>query len=166
MKDSGHAGTLTLSVNPFVPKPFTPFQWLPMAEQSIVAARLKWLEKSLKNEKRIRVQAESLREAYIQGVLARGDRRLGQAILEAHRLGGRKQWKQALKVTGIDEKEYLDREYSRDEVLPWHRIDVGVSVDYLWAELQKARQESATAVCSPQCRRCGACEVQGGLGTN
>ena len=166
MKNNGHAGTLTLSVNPFVPKPFTPFQWLPMAEQSVVAARLKWLEKSLKNEKRIRVQAESLREAYIQGVLARGDRRLGQALLEAHKLGGRKQWKQALKLTGIDEKEYLNREYSRDEALPWHRIDVGVSVDYLWAELQKARQEAATAACSPECRRCGVCEVQGGLGTN
>ena len=118
------------------------------------------------NEKRIRVQAESLREAYIQGVLARGDRRLGQALLEAHKLGGRKQWKQALKLTGIDEKEYLNREYSRDEALPWHRIDVGVSVDYLWAELQKARQEAATVACSPECGRCGVCEVQGGLGTN
>ena len=166
MKDNGPAGTLTLSVNPFVPKPFTPFQWLPMEEQSVVAARLKWLEKSLKHEKRIRVQAESLREAYIQGVLARGDRRLGQALLEAHKLGGRKQWKQALKLTGIDEKEYLNREYSRDEALPWHRIDVGVSVDYLWAELQKARQEAATVACSPECRRCGVCEVQGGVGTN
>jgi radical SAM superfamily enzyme YgiQ (UPF0313 family) len=164
MKDNGHAGTLTLSVNPFVPKPFTPFQWLPMAEQSVVTARLKWLEKTLKNEKRIRVQAESLREAYIQGALARGDRRLGQVLLESHCLGGRKHWKQALKLTGIHENEYLYREYSYDEPLPWQVVDVGVSSDYLWSELQKARQERSTAVCSPECRRCGVCDEQEGTG--
>ena len=164
MKDNGHAGTLTLSVNPFVPKPFTPFQWLPMAEQSVVTARLKWLKKSLKSEKRIRVQAESLREAYIQGALARGDRRLGQVLFESHCLGGRKHWKQALKLAGIHENEYLYREYSYDEPLPWQVVDVGVSSDYLWSELQKARQERSTAVCSPECRRCGVCDEREGTG--
>lgn len=157
MQANGHAGTLTLSVNPFVPKPFTPFQWLPMARQSIVSARLNRLEKSLKSEKRIRVQAESLREAYIQGALARGDRRLGQVILEAHKLGGRKQWKQALKSLGISDQDYLYREYAQEDRLPWEVIDVGVSREYLWSELQKARQEAATAVCSPDCKRCGVC---------
>ncbi|MBP2667533.1 MAG: radical family uncharacterized protein, partial [Firmicutes bacterium] len=161
MQANGHAGTLTLSVNPFVPKPFTPFQWLPMARQSIVSARLNRLEKSLKGEKRIRVQAESLREAYIQGALARGDRRLGQAILEAHKLGGRKQWKQALKSLGISDQDYLYREYAQEDRLPWEVIDVGVSREYLWSELQKARQEAATAVCSPECKRCGVCAEKG-----
>ena len=161
MQANGHAGTLTLSVNPFVPKPFTPFQWLPMARQSVVSVRLNRLEKSLKGEKRIRVQAESLREAYIQGALARGDRRLGQAILEAHKLGGRKQWKQALKSLGISDQDYLYREYAQEERLPWEVIDVGVSREYLWSELQKARQEAATAVCSPECKRCGVCAEKG-----
>ena len=166
MQANGRAGILTLSVNPFVPKPFTPFQWLPMADQSIVSARLSRLEKSLKGEKKIRVQAESLREAYIQGALARGDQRLGQALLEAHRLGGRKHWKQALKLTGIQDKDYLYREYSREEILPWEVIDVGVSRDYLWSELQKARQQAPTAGCSQECRRCGVCNEQGGQGSN
>ena len=158
MRENGPAGTLTLSVNPFVPKPFTPFQWLPMADQNLVAARLKKLEKSLKTEKRIRVQAESLREAYIQGALARGDRRLGGALLAAQQLGGRKHWKQALKLTGLREEDYLYREYAFDASLPWDLIDVGVSREYLWTELQKARQEAPTADCSPACRRCGICQ--------
>ena len=151
------SGTLTLSVNPFVPKPFTPFQWLPMADQTVVARRLRILEKSLKGYKKIRVQSESLREAYLQGTLARGDRRLGQAIVQAHLLGGRKYWKQALKLCEIDESAYLYRERMQDEVFPWIRVDVGVSREYLWLELQRAMQESATPVCFDGCRRCGVC---------
>ena len=163
MQANGRAGLLTLSVNPFVPKPFTPFQWLPMAEQSVVSSRLSRLEKSLKGENKIRVQAESLREAYVQAALARGDERIGLALYEAHQLGGRKYWKQALKLTGIHEKDSLYREYSKEEPLPWEVIDVGVSRDYLWSELQKARQEAVTAVCSTNCRRCGVCGEQGGM---
>lgn len=158
MDENGQAGTLTLSVNPFVPKPFTPFQWLPMAEREIVSARLKHLEKILKPEsKRVRIQSESLREAYIQGVLSRGDQRLAKPLEVAVRLGGWKQWKQALKLAGIKEEEYLYREYSQDEILPWEVIDVGVARGYLWQELQKARQLLATSPCAPQCLRCGVC---------
>jgi hypothetical protein len=98
-----------------------------------------------------------LREAYIQGALARGDSSMGQILLEAHRLGGRKQWKQAMKLRGVHERDNLYREYSRDETLPWECVDVGVSREYLWSELQKARQEAATAICSPYCIRCGVC---------
>lgn len=157
MKDSGRAGLLTLSVNPFVPKPFTPFQWLPMQDQSIVSARIGRLEKSLKNEKKIRVQSESLREAYLQGVLARGDRRIGQVLLQAHLLGGRKYWKQALKATDTDEREYLYQQRSLSQALPWEVIDVGVTRSYLLSELQKANQVISTPVCSESCRRCGVC---------
>lgn len=157
MKENGRPGTLTLSVNPFVPKPFTPFQWLPMAEQTIVAERLKQLEKSLSKEKKIRLQSESLREAYMQGMLARGDRRLGEVILLAHQLGGRKYWKQALKQSGIAEAEYLYRQRTQQEVFPWDNIDVGVTRTYLWAELERALQEAVTPVCFDGCRRCGVC---------
>lgn len=162
MQENGSAGTLTLSVNPFVPKPFTPFQWLPMAERNIVAARLKLLEQGLKPEKRIHVQAESLREAYIQGALARGNRQLGLALLAAHQLGGRRQWNAALKLTGLRSEDYLYRDYSPSALFPWEVVDVGVTREYLWAELQKALAEAPTAVCSPECRRCGVCGQRGG----
>ena len=162
MQEHGPAGTLTLSVNPFVPKPFTPFQWLPMADYNLVSGRLKQLERGLKAEKRIRLQAESLREAYIQGTLARGDRQLGEALRAAHLMGGRRQWKAALKLTGLRAEDYLYRDYSPSEVFPWEVVDVGVTREYLWAELQKALAESPTAVCAPMCRRCGVCGQQGG----
>lgn len=155
-------GTLTLSVNPFVPKPFTPFQWEPMTAQSVVAQRLRSLEKSLKSHKMIRIHAESLREAYLQAMLARGDRLLGQAILQAHLLGGRKYWKQALKLCDIDENVYLYRARAREEVFPWDRIDIGVSREYLWSELQRAGQEAATPVCFEGCLRCGVCKREEG----
>ena len=160
MREHGPAGTLTLSVNPFVPKPFTPFQWLPMADRTIIAARLKKLEQSLKSEKKIRVQAESLREAYLQAVLARGDRRIGEVLLQAHRLGGRKAWNQAMKAAGIPEEQYLYREYPEDAELPWEVADVGVSREYLWSELQKARRLFPTAPCAAGCRRCGVCREE------
>jgi radical SAM superfamily enzyme YgiQ (UPF0313 family) len=162
MQENGKAGTLSLSVNPFVPKPFTPFQWEPMFSQSVLTERLRYLEKSLRAEKRIRIQAESLREAYLQAVLARGDKMIGQVLLQAHRLGGRKYWKQALKSTGIDEKDYLYRQRSQSESLPWENIDVGVSRDYLWTEYQRSLQEVSTPVCSAGCRRCDVCSEESG----
>ena len=79
-------------------------------------------------------------------------------MLAAQQLGGRKHWKQALKLTGLQEEDYLYREYAFDASLPWDVIDVGVSREYLWNELQKARQEAPTADCSPACRRCGVCQ--------
>ena len=129
-----------------------------MADQTIVAERLKQLEKSLGKEKKIRIQSESLREAYLQGMLARGDHRLGEVILMAHQLGGRKYWKQALKQSGIDEAEYLYRQRTQTEVFPWDTIDVGVSREYLWTELERALQEKSTPVCFDGCRRCGVCK--------
>ena len=157
MQENGRAGVLTLSINPFIPKPFTPFQWLPMTEQSIVATRLKNIEKSLKGEKKIRVQFESLKEAYLQAVLARGDERVGQILLQAHRFGGRKYWKQALKELKIDEADYLYRMRAPDEILPWDRIDVGVTKAYLLSELEKSYNAVCSAVCTPSCKRCGVC---------
>lgn len=157
MADNGKAGTLTLSVNPFVPKPFTPFQWLPMAEHKTVAVRLKLLEQNLKNEKKIRLQAESLKEAYFQAVLARGDHQVGETLLLAHRLGGAKKWRQAVKDSGLDEGSYLYRLRPLAEKLPWDMIDVGVAKAYLTAELARSREETATGACRENCRRCGVC---------
>jgi radical SAM superfamily enzyme YgiQ (UPF0313 family) len=164
MQDNGKAGTLSLSINPFVPKPFTPFQWVPMFNQSILSKRLRYLEKSLKSEQRIRIQAESLREAYLQAILARGDQKIGQVLLQAHRLGGRKNWKQALKLCEVDESDYLFRLREKDEYFPWENIDVGVSRDYLWAEFQRSLKEAFTPICADGCRRCGVCSDYDGTG--
>jgi radical SAM family uncharacterized protein len=157
MRQLGSGGKLTLSINPFIPKPFTPFQWLPMTASRVVEARLKAIRTALKADKNIETLIEPPREAYIQGSLARGDRRLGSALLAAHRLGGAKAWSQALKQVGLDEDFYLYRQRRQDEILPWQHLDVGVKPAYLQQELDRALAGAATPPCRPDCRRCGVC---------
>ncbi len=157
MESLGSKGRLTLSVNPFIPKPFTPFQWLPMCDYAIVVSRLKSIERELKPEKGIEVLIESPKEAYIQSVLARGDRRLAEALAQAQALGGKKYWKQAMKQVQLDENAYLYRQRSVAEVFPWHRYDIGLTAGYLQQECQAALDEKYTPPCFAECKRCGVC---------
>ena len=157
MEQRGSKGRLTLSINPFIPKPFTPFQWEPMADMKTVEQRLNSIRKALKGCKNVEVLAEHTREAYVQGILARGDRRLADVLLAAHRQGGFKGWKKAVKDLGIDEDCYLYRHRSLDEVLPWQTLDMGFDVKYLKDELARAFELKETPACTPNCRRCGVC---------
>lgn len=157
MREKGSKGKLTLSINPFIPKPFTPFQWLPMAQQKVVKDRLKYIRQALKSYKAIEVLVESTKEAYIQGVLARGDRRIGLVLSQVAQKGSWSAWKSALKSQEIDEAFYLYRERSSDEILPWSHLDMGMEEDYLKRELQQAQQEQYTIPCFAGCHRCGIC---------
>lgn len=158
MRQHGSKGLLTLSVNPFIPKPFTPFQWLPMAERKSVEKKLKHLQKSLQAEKKIQVLIESPKEAYVQGVLSRGDRRLGEVLISAIEAGGSKAFIRALKNIGLTEDFYLYRTRDRQEVFPWSHIDIKVTTDYLWKELENAQNRIHTIRCFDGCRRCGVCQ--------
>lgn len=157
MEAHGSKGTLTLSVNPFIPKPFTPFQWEPMAERKRVERALKRLAQALRKRKNVIVNIESPKEAYIQGVLARGDRRVGEALLDAAAMGGSKAFKRAMKERGLVMEDYLYRKRSEQELFPWERIDVGVRRAYLFDELQKAKALKPTPACFAGCHRCGVC---------
>lgn len=157
MRSHGSKGTLTLSVNPFIPKPFTPFQWLPMAERKSVEKKLKHLQKSLQAEKKIQVLIESPKEAYVQGVLSRGDRRLGEVLFSASEAGGAKSFLRTLKNAGLQEDFYLYRHREREEIFPWSHIDVKVTQDYLYQELENATNRVHTIRCFDGCRRCGVC---------
>ena len=88
MQAAKKGGKLTLSINPFVPKPLTPFQWLPMRDLKTTDLALKKIKAAFKQEQQIEVLTESTKEAYIQAVLARGDRRFGEVLLEAQKNGG------------------------------------------------------------------------------
>jgi radical SAM family uncharacterized protein len=159
MESLGSKGKLTLSVNPFVPKPFTPFQWMPMAQFSEVEARLKFISSSLRQRKGIEVLIESPKEAYLQAVLARGDRRLSAVLLESHQRGGSKGFKQAMKVNMLNEEDYLYRERDQNsEILPWQRLDMGLHSTYLKRELEEAKLEKFTVPCAEGCTRCGVCK--------
>lgn len=157
MEEHGSRGTLTLSINPFVPKPFTPFQWLPMAEKHDVEAALKSIRARLKRRENIDIIAESPKEAYIQGVLARGDRRIAEVLLRAHEHGGSKAFRRAMKECGLDASFYLSRRREPGELFPWDRLNMGFPKSYLYGELEKAQQMQATVACFDGCRRCGVC---------
>ncbi|MBC8014843.1 MAG: TIGR03960 family B12-binding radical SAM protein [Sporomusaceae bacterium] len=159
MESLGSKGKLTLSVNPFIPKPFTPFQWMSMPLMSVVESKLKFISSSLRQRKNVEVLAESPKESYIQAVFARGDRRLSSVLLEAHQRGGSKGFKQAMKVNGLSEDHYLFRQRDEhNEILPWGMLDMGLNSSYLIQELETAKLEKFTSPCTQGCTRCGVCK--------
>ena len=157
MEEHGSKGTLTLSVNPFIPKPFTPFQWLPMADKKYVEKAAKVLTQGLRKRKNIIVGVESPKEAYIQGVLARGDRQVGEALLTACASGGSKAFKRAMKDCGLSMDDYLYRERAADELFPWESLDMGFTREYIYQEMKKAEELKPTIQCFDGCHRCGVC---------
>lgn len=157
METVGCHGRLTLSVNPFIPKPFTPFQWMPMTDKKIVAKRLQRLKKGLWKNRRIEVLVESPKEAYIQGVLARGDRRWSRAIAYAAERNGVKSFLEACEELDLSMEDELYRSRSECEPQPWDILDMGLRDDYLTEEWHRSTEEAYTAPCCDGCRRCGVC---------
>lgn len=157
MESKKNKGVLTLSINPFIPKPFTPFQWLPMAPIKTVEQYLKKIRTALRSRKNIDVIAESPKEAYIQGVLSRGDRRVSEVLYAAHQMGGSKAFKRAMKQAGLSPAFYLYRERPETEIFPWARLDMGLHQAYLYEELKRAEKLQPTIPCFDGCKRCGVC---------
>ena len=158
MAEVGCKGRLTLSINPFIPKPFTPFQWMAMDHQKSIEKKLQYIKKSLQKNRRIEVLVESPKEAYIQGVLARGDRRLGKVLAACALDRGSKSFKSEMKKAGLDMDHYNYRERTFDDYLPWSHLDMGLNEGYLEQEWQRAVDEAYTSPCMEGCKRCGVCK--------
>ena len=158
MAEVGCKGRLTLSINPFIPKPFTPFQWMAMDHQKSVEKKLQYIKKSLQKNRRIEVLVESPKEAYIQGVLARGDRRLGKVLAACALDRGSKSFKSEMKKAGLDMDNCNYRERNFDDYLPWSHLDMGLKDGYLEQEWQRAVDEAYTPPCMEGCKRCGVCK--------
>ena len=158
MAEVGCKGRLTLSINPFIPKPFTPFQWMAMDHQKTVEKKLQYIKKALQKNRRIEVLVESPKEAYIQGVLARGDRRLGAVLATCAADRGSKSFKSEMKAAGLDMDEMNYRERSFDEFLPWSHLDMGMDDGYLEMEWKRSVDEAYTPPCVQGCKRCGVCK--------
>lgn len=158
MAEVGCKGRLTLSINPFIPKPFTPFQWMAMDHQKSVEKKLQYIKKSLQKNRRIEVLVESPKEAYIQGVLARGDRRLGKVLAACALDRGSKSFKSEMKKAGLDMDYCNYRERNFDDYLPWSHLDMGLKDGYLEQEWQRAVDEAYTPPCMEGCKRCGVCK--------
>lgn len=149
-------GNITLSVNSFVPKPFTPFQWHPMEEEKSLKEKMKRIKKALGRESNIEMINDQPRWAHIQGLLSRGDRRLSEVLLEVHKNEGN--WKKAIRDTGINPAFYTTRTRCREESFPWDVLDIGLKKDYLWKEYERGLSGKVTPPCNiGACVRCGVC---------
>jgi len=115
-------GEIVLSVNPFIPKPFTPFQWCGMEQVKSLEQKWKFLQKAFGKLANLRIQMESPREAYQQALFSRGDRRLAPLLIAADRIGN---WKGALREENFDADSFVHRDIPLDELLPWSFIDGG-----------------------------------------
>ena len=132
---------ITLSVNQFIPKPATPFQWLPLADAALVRKRIQRIKRALGKERSVSVIHDLPKWNYVQALLSLGDRLVGGILLAVHANGGN--WPQALKQADVNADDYVYREKDPAEILPWDFIDCGVSREFLLEEYRKA-METAT----------------------
>jgi radical SAM family uncharacterized protein len=135
---------LILSVNPFIPKPGTPFQWAPLEEAGELKKKLKMIQKGVRGEKGMGMIHDLPKWAYIQALLSRGDRRVGKILMATHRYGGN--WSQALRETDINADFYVYRKRDLDEVFPWDFIDHGISKEQLKEEYLVAMKEAGVSI--------------------
>lgn len=167
---------ITASSSFFIPKPFTPFQWAQMfpSEEYIRRATIvkhEFLQQL--NKKSLKYNWHEADVTVLEGVFARGDRKIGKVIEEAYRLGclydswsesfDNEKWMQAFANTGVDIEFYTMRERSMDELFPWDFIDIGVTKNFLKKEWERAMNAQVTPNCRMQCSGCGAAKFGGGV---
>ncbi|RKJ68523.1 TIGR03960 family B12-binding radical SAM protein [Roseburia sp. 1XD42-69] len=167
---------ITISTSFFVPKPFTPFQWAKMYSKEHYLSCAKTVNDAVKNQLNHKSMKYNWHEAdvtVLEGILARGDRRLGQVIKAAYEKGcifdawsdffDNEKWIEAFLETGIDPDFYTLRERPLDEILPWDFIDAGVTKEFLKREYENALKETVTLNCREKCSGCGAARFGGGV---
>ncbi|MDU6435670.1 MAG: TIGR03960 family B12-binding radical SAM protein [Lachnospiraceae bacterium] len=167
---------ITASSSFFIPKPFTPFQWAQMfpSEEYIRRATIvkhEFLQQL--NKKSLKYNWHEADVTVLEGVFARGDRKVGKVIEEAYRLGclydswsesfDNEKWMQAFANTGVDIEFYTMRKRSMDELFPWDFIDIGVTKNFLKKEWERAMNAQVTPNCRMQCSGCGAAKFGGGV---
>jgi radical SAM superfamily enzyme YgiQ (UPF0313 family) len=154
-----HLGLITLSLSSFVPKPFTPFQWVPFMAVPELKKRLKLVAGEFHGVKAVRVHTDLPKWAYVQALLARGDRRVADILVAAQARG----WNRALTENPINPDFFTLRERRAGELFPWDFIDHGLKKEYLWEEYQRGLEGKETPPCRPAvCSRCGVCRGEGG----
>ncbi len=168
-KKRGRLCEITLSVNCFAPKPWTPFQFHPFggleasSEELSAAdvvkslkAKISFLKKSLRHEANVKMNHDKPESVLFQAVLARGDRRLASVL--ATMAGRGLPWKQAMRKNNLQAEWFALHPYKKDDYLPWNIVDHSIKQDYLWQEYEKSFQAKTTIACDTLvCRRCGVC---------
>lgn len=167
---------ITISTSFFVPKPFTPFQWCTMQQPEEYLRRARIVNETCKeqlNHKSIRYNWHEADVTVLEGVLARGDRRIAQVIAKVYEDGGfydawseyfdYERWLKAFEECGVDPNFYTMRERSLEEILPWDFINAGVTKEFLIREWKNALAESVTPNCRMRCSGCGSRVYGGGV---
>lgn len=167
---------ITVSTSFFIPKPFTPFQWSPMCTAEEFLNRAYIVNSHMKemlNKKSMKYNWHEADVSLIEGFLARGDRKVSKAILNAYKSGciydawgeffDNQKWIQAISDAEIDVDFYTTRVRDLDEIFPWDFIDIGVTKNFLKREWENAKNEKVTPNCKVQCLGCGAATFEGGI---
>ena len=167
---------VTASASYFVPKPFTPFQWAPMIRPEEFVKRAYFVKdrfRAEKNHKSLKFQYHEADITILEGLLARGDRKLCDVIYDVYKAGQifdawteffkKENWDNAMAKHGLDIDFYTYRDRSVDEILPWDFIDIGVTRKFLEREWENAQNEKVTPNCRQQCSGCGAARFGGGV---
>lgn len=160
----------------FVPKPFTPFQWAPMDTAENFENKRRFLLGKVKeqiNQRSIRYNCHDAVTSELEGLFARGDRKLAKVIEDAYRQGcifdawtdyfQEEVWEQVLEKNHVSRDFYNYREREKDEILPWDFIDIGVTKEFLWREYENSRKEQVTPNCRQKCSGCGAMRFGAGV---
>ncbi len=167
---------IVASTSFFVPKPFTPFQWAPQCTKDQFVEKAYFTRKCISeqlNQKSIKYNWHEADASVMEGVLARGDRRLAEVILKVYQKGcfydawseyyKHRVWLETIEECGLTPEFYTSRERSLDEILPWDYIDAGVTKEFLKREWQKAQNEMISENCKVKCQGCGAARFGGGI---
>ncbi|MDX9701744.1 MAG: TIGR03960 family B12-binding radical SAM protein [Candidatus Auribacterota bacterium] len=165
---SARGGNINVSVSTFVPKPHTPFQWHAMERRDSVFEKQQRLLDMIRRKRKIKLKWHDADASFLEAVISRGDRRIGEVIEEAYRRGALFDawtdefdisiWQKAFEVCGLDPEKYVYRPYRPGVLLPWSHIDTGVRESYLISELEKSMRGELTSPCGQQqCHQCGVC---------
>ncbi len=176
VRDAGGPGTprlqVTAAISPFVPKPFTPFQWEAQLSLEEIHDRIQYLRDAFKAQKCLKMRWHEPSMSHLEGILSRGDRKLANIVEKVYHAGGifsswvegfsLTPWLEALEEYGLDAEHYTNAR-SLDTALIWDHLDCGVSKEYLLKERQRALEEKVTDDCRyATCRQCGVCDTKAG----
>lgn len=170
-KPKGKGVTVSISVASFVPKPHTPFQWEPQDTMDMLVEKQKHLLSSV-HSKKIQVSWHQSPTSFLEGVLARGDRKICDVIYSAWKKGCKfdswdeffdfDKWMKAFEECGVNPSFYANRKREYDEILPWDHLDYGIRKEFLIDENKKAHMSVTTPNCRQKCAACGAAKLNGG----
>lgn len=170
-EERGRNIKVTVSTSFFVPKAFTPFQWFAQNNYETFMDKQDHLSKQIRHRK-IQYNCHDAKLSSLEGIVARGDRRVAEGIYKAWELGAKFDgwseyfdydiWSKALNEAGVSMTFFNERERSRDEILPWDFIDIGVTKDFLWKEYEKAIEGTVTPNCREKCSNCGMMKLDEG----